>query len=930
MSHTHLHPTAHRFRWFILLMLSGLFAHMHPVQADTLDDVLKVLEKYGGLDPAIRDSRKMLDCVVKNNGNPGPCFNIATEAEKQAGKSASSMMPDDPKVKAVVDLVTAVSNTQWFVVIELAGIDIMVPLVCENALAAGGPVGKWICADAVKPLLTSTLKPIAREVIGVLSSGNSPFEKTLELIVLVGSIDMACRLIPFDFPQKDTACGLLGLIVAEIGGAVVKVGEYGAKLVVDTADAAENILFGSDAHMSYDRYYGLYWLPWLRKSVALCLDNPTGCLNNKAASNLNDRIWNGCVDYFDAHNQYRDTAKKTCNDMRHKRYNKAMSLLTEAVTAGARAYVREIGAGAKAWAITGYGKPGNMDIRQHFLNICETELESDYPMPTTSPAVCEAYLSNNASSGWMKPMLQGLHDACLSQVTEQQISPTPWRRACQKAEPEFVALLESEQLALQANIARLQSQGCISPPAPKGSKGLRLQCPSYSGFDECKRVMVVSSGSICSVDRAKADAARAKEIHEFLGAVRCSRTGNEILCRRPWKFAQCKKLIKSTPQLQTGQTTLACKEDSSDYYFKLAVPNKALVDELNKPIARGGNSPGCALLEDMARIKCARNDILKTRIAADPSFARSACTADPDYDGANASCYQVPYDIMSAPQQAAAMQMTPVPTPVVSVKDPIPAGLDTQREHESLRTFERVTPNQAAPSTQKSVLPATPACSTEVTYLVPQPPEIEASVATLSVGDEFRIRCRFVRATQQVAWQNCDMAAREAIDSYRSVGINPDSRVSGIVEIDDQNVGVQTSPLDQTDFEQVRQWQFYDPGSHTIACLVDNPLFLHAKDAQTYIAESITVQVGSRTDNDEFSPFEATRARSLPATRSRSAISLAPGTVLVAAPETAAEGNPTPPGIEVPAESRPPARTMLPGKPLLVPPGAGALQERLD
>ena len=157
------------------------------------------------------------------------------------------------------------------------------------------------------------------------------------------------------------------LIVAEIGGAVVKVGEYGAKLVVDTADAAENILFGSDAHMSHDRYYGLYWLPWLRKSVALCLDNPTGCLNNKAASNLNDRIWNGCVDYFDAHNQYRDTAKKTRNMT--KRYNKAMSLLTEAVTAGARAYVREIEPAPKPGRSPGTASPATWTFASIFEHL---------------------------------------------------------------------------------------------------------------------------------------------------------------------------------------------------------------------------------------------------------------------------------------------------------------------------------------------------------------------------------------------------------------------------------------------------------------------------------------------------------------------------------------------------------------------------------
>ena len=107
--------------------------------------------------------------------------------------------------KAVVDLVTAVSNTQWFVVIEL-GIDIMVPLVRKRT-RRGRSVGKWICADAVKPLLTSTLEADCKGGHRGVEQRQLPFEKTLELIVLVGSIDMACRLIPLISP-KDTACGL--------------------------------------------------------------------------------------------------------------------------------------------------------------------------------------------------------------------------------------------------------------------------------------------------------------------------------------------------------------------------------------------------------------------------------------------------------------------------------------------------------------------------------------------------------------------------------------------------------------------------------------------------------------------------------------------------------------------------------------------------
>lgn len=861
-------------------------------RADTLDDVLDVMITAKVLDPAVAEAREMMRCIVGHNGDATACFNIPTEAEKQAGKAAATYMPEDPKVRGVVRMVLAVGAEQWVEVIEIGGLDVMFPLACTYSLSPSGPIGQWICSGPFRDLMNGVGKPTVKAAFGILTSNDGPIEKVLQLVPLVGNLDTACKLVPV--PGVDEFCGLLGKIIAEIGGVFVAAGEYGVKLIVEGADAAENILFGDDSHMPYDQYYGLYWLPWLHNAVNLCVYE--GCQGQKE---FNRKIWDACVDYFDSHNQYRSTAEKTCDDMRNKRFTPATRELAKAIQTGARVYARELQQGARAWAITEYGKNSNQGIRNHFLTLCETELEQGYPLTTGDPAICAPYEKLNKH--WL---MGGLHAACLDQVAAQQVNRTAWRGACKQAEPEFVTLLQAEQQRLQNNIAGLVSEGCTPPSGWTAQQGLKFDCATYAGYDQCHEIMFVGGNSICGVDRAKADAHRAKEIHAYLGAKRCERKGNDLLCHRPWKKVQCEQLVRATPRITLSKTSISCSEESAEYY-KIAFANKALLDKLNAPIARGGQNPGCEMLEDMAKIRCLRTDLLKERVAAQASFVRSSCAADPNYDGSDESCYMVPFDKKTAPQQAS-VAVQQGGSPILDTSGSQPAD-----EVELLSATIVAEPESTGVerASGPGARQASSECSTDITYLVPQPPEIEASVGTLATGDQFRIRCRFVEQTRQVEWDVCDDNTRDTVRRFQTRLINPDSRVSGIVAIDGDNRGVESSPIGRTDFETLQIWNFDEPGTHAISCRVDNPMLFQVDGAQTYLEATSSVEVVARTDSRTYSGFDPATARALP-TRPAASVGLAPGVRLVGETPTELKRTRLPEARTRPAE--PSSRLTLP------------------
>src|SRR4029434_2968933 len=104
-------------------------------------------------------------------------------------------------------------------------------------------------------------------------------------------------------------------------------------------------------HMPYDKYYALYWLPWFHKGVALCVGQ-----NCQGLGDLQKAIWDRCVDYFDSHNQYRSTARKTCDDMRDKRFDPGVKAMAKGMKGAGEAHAALMRNWARTWAVEDYGK----------------------------------------------------------------------------------------------------------------------------------------------------------------------------------------------------------------------------------------------------------------------------------------------------------------------------------------------------------------------------------------------------------------------------------------------------------------------------------------------------------------------------------------------------------------------------------------------
>jgi hypothetical protein len=84
-----------------------------PACADTTDKILDYLAKAGVIDPAIKDAKPLIDCLVKNNGNANACVNVKSLAEQQGKAAAQKFVPDDPKIQGAFQVVRAVDKGDW-------------------------------------------------------------------------------------------------------------------------------------------------------------------------------------------------------------------------------------------------------------------------------------------------------------------------------------------------------------------------------------------------------------------------------------------------------------------------------------------------------------------------------------------------------------------------------------------------------------------------------------------------------------------------------------------------------------------------------------------------------------------------------------------------------------------------------------------------
>lgn len=822
-----------RLRAVLVAAASVLLLAAPAAQADALDDILGVLAKLGVIDPAIRDAKPLIQCLIEK-GNPQACIDVKSVAAQEGKAAVQKYVPTDPKILATADMVRAAQKGQWLKLVEIAGAKVLLPLACDLGLAAtagpaSGVLNDFVCKGAFKKIVSKVAEPAIAEILKALATGN-PVQIVWKLVTLAGSVDLVCELLP-DFPGKDVPCGVLGKALAEIGGAFAEAGKYGVKLVVAGADAIEDLIFGSDAHMAYDTYYARYWLPWMHLGASLCLTQDC-----KGLGNLNKSIWNRCVDYFDSHNQYRSTAQKTCDHMRDKRFDPGVKAMAAALRGGGEAHALQMRPWARIWAVEFYGKDANQQHRQFFAGNCVNALQKEFPFPSSTPAQCESIKTHPAyKNSTFKPMIDKLYANCVADQAKQTPSPTAWGSACTQATPVLMQVVQEERALLQTALQSLPALGCLPPQGWTAAQGLQFACTTYPGREACMTALKGGNeAKRCTVaDIAKADALRAQQIVDLLGSRRCSRNGAVVTCTRPWKHDSCKAMVAGTMIPSGAKSALNCRADLREYN-SLAAKATAVLAELNPNLppghaaAAGGSGVRiCSTGFDALAIQCRDGKFIDERVAAKPALALPACVADPNQDGSDVPCYVQPRPTRAARQVA------------------------------------RLEP---------------PGCEIELTYLEPQPPKIEISVARLGPADQFRIQCDFKRRTRQLRWTSCDDTTRQLV-SHLQRQAPTTGRSSGIIVIDGARTAVATAPADGGDFTRQQLWSHKQAGTFTASCEVDNPLAFQVAGAPTHLSAGVTYDVSARRQAAGASRFDPGSARTAPARAVSTELVFAPGLV---------------------------------------------------
>lgn len=451
-----------------------------PACADTTDKILDYLAKAGVIDPAIKDAKPLIDCLVKHDGNASACVNVKSLAEQQGKAAAQKFVPDDPKIQGAFQVVSAVDKGDWVKVVEVAGVKVLLPLACDLGLATTGPLKGFVCKDAMKQIVAKVAEPAVRELLAALASGD-PATIVWKVITLAGSVDLACALLP-GFPGKEVPCSVFGKALAEIGGTFADAAKYGAKIVVSLSDGAENLIFGDDSHMPYDKYYALYWLPWLHYGTTECMADPKGCGGLAAQNQI---VRERCVDYFDSHNQYRSTAKKTCDNMRYNRLTPAARAMAQAMEGAAEAQALQMRPWARLWVVEAAPEAFTTARKQTFDTGCQITLRKEFPLPEADPARCEV-IKKSPSYKAFKPAFDKAYARCTSDAKKQSPSPSAHASACNQARKKLAKVVEEENAALVTAMQRLVSLGCKTPAGWTMAQGPKFECKGKVAFENCR------------------------------------------------------------------------------------------------------------------------------------------------------------------------------------------------------------------------------------------------------------------------------------------------------------------------------------------------------------------------------------------------------------------------------------------------------------
>ncbi len=460
---------SHLFAGALLLALAS------PLRAaDLLDYVIQAV------DPTLAPARPLIECLAGG----GAAEHCAFEAAKHQVAGALPIGPGDDRVKLAVGVFTAASEERWFDVLKIGG-EVVAKSVSCAMLPLGGAVKGTACSIVGWVITHSagTLDKAWRALTG---------PDWWALVDLLGTA--ACDLIPGDGAAgyaKDVLCGpLAGALLG-----AKKFAETLASGAVAGADALENLVFGDDSHMPYDRYFELYWQPWYHYSTARIW-------RNEGLGPAVGGVYNTCVDYFDSHNQYRSTAKKTCGDLK-KKFDKHVKGFANALPVAVDGYFETVARPAiRGFARAGFGNatPENLPGEGLFVMNCEFQMRQRFPFPEPDETRC--HLLADKAKQYAKvitvgPLYQVLAKSCYGEVKQQTLDPTIWAMACDDLRSRYRQVYTGETLKLLKTIGDVKKHGCVLAD-PNQIKKLRLDCQSYAAYAACVGALQPNGEKYCA------------------------------------------------------------------------------------------------------------------------------------------------------------------------------------------------------------------------------------------------------------------------------------------------------------------------------------------------------------------------------------------------------------------------------------------------
>jgi len=635
-------PTGSRIAHIALsLFVFALPATAHALNgtADAMVDIV-----IQAVDPGLAPAKPMIVCMADGSSLEDCAQKQLSAFSSAAKQEAVKQLPFDPydsRIQEVFDLFGMVQKNDWLGVIDRAGSVAAKTMVCAllppGVKTVGCPVTGYVIDHQKKVLAdgyAALVKPDWPGLAQILLSSFSP--------------DVVCTLLPseqFGYlgAIKDIGCSLIGEILnaaSDFAKSVVALGEQGA-------DALEEAFFGDDSHMPYDKYFGLNWEPWYHYGTWLCVTQECAGLGD-----LNGSIKGPCVDYFDSHDQYRSTAKKTCGDM-YGKFDRQVKEFAARMKVAAEIHVDTLWPVAQTLAVADYVKNQSQPKMFFQLN-CETALIKQFPFPEPNEYTCEVTRSSFMKSLFLQPFAESFYKKCLANADKQWPSPTAWTAACAPAADRFQVLVQKEKDYLEERLGELVLGGCLIAGGNTGSEAIHLECTNYPVYQSC--LAILSHGAEqqhCALNQAAADQKVMDTLMVQLGTKRCQVSGSDIVCRRPWKVDSCKAMLTQILGSSASLSQLQCKGDSiavaafvmaaKEAENTMSVLNGGLAEERESSNTQGGRrleAPAagsgrlCKQTWDPLAIDCRS----KAPLAAHPEITLPACPPDPNQDGADTPC----------------------------------------------------------------------------------------------------------------------------------------------------------------------------------------------------------------------------------------------------------------------------------------------------